>query len=515
MDAGRLIAALRSPAAYPHPVDRVDLVETHISWVLLAGERAYKIKKPVNFGFVDFSTLDRRHRFCEEEVRLNRRLSPDLYFGVVPVTDSPGGVAIGGTGRPVEFAVAMRRFPDDALLARVLDRGELTAAHVDQLAETIAAFHAGAAVASKDEPFGSPERVWQPAGENFEHVEPGIDDATVGQLRDWSEAEFRARRSDFAARKEGGFVRECHGDMHLGNMLLFDGRVAVFDGIEFNDDLRWIDVLSEVAFALMDLDDRGRPDLASRLLNGYLERTGDYAGASVLPFYLVYRAMVRAKVASIRSTQAGDERERHRAECRHHLALADRYARHRRPAVIITHGVSGSGKTTVSQSVLEAVGAIRVRSDVERKRLFGRDPLERGMGDALYESDATARTYGRLANWAEAIAKAGFPVVIDATFLARSLRNEFRALAERLGVPFAILDVRAEAESIRDRVARRARAGDDASDADLEVTEAQFRTREVLAEDELGFVIPVETGRPETVAEAVAAIDRVREGGRR
>lgn len=473
-EASRLVAGLRSPAAYRHPADRVEVVETHISWVLLAGEFAYKLKKPVDLGFVDFSTLERRRRFCEEEVRVNRRHAPELYTGVVPIAGSPGDPVVDGAGEPIEYAVAMRRFPQEALLSRVLERGELSPGHIDGLAEAVAAFHGRIAIAPAESPFGSPEEVWRPAGENFGHVAAGIDDPLVRDLAGRSRAMFEARRDGFARRKADGFVRECHGDMHLGNMLLLDGRVAVFDGVEFNDGLRWIDVLSEVAFAVMDLEGRGRPDLARRLLNAYLERTGDYAGAAVLPFYLTYRAMVRAKVASIRSEQAdagGAGEERLRAECRGYLVLADRYSRPGRPALVVTHGVSGSGKTTLTQQVLEEAGAIRVRSDVERKRLFGLGPLGRGVGGELYSPEVTERTYARLAECAEAILRAGFLAVVDAAFLSRGRRDEFRRLAARLGVPFAILDVQAGDAAVRRRVALRARQGGDASDADVEVLE--------------------------------------------
>lgn len=494
-DASRLVAALQSPGAYRHAVGEVEVVETHISWVVIAGEFAYKLKKPVDLGFVDFSTLERRRYFCEAEVRLNRRLAPELYLGVVPITGSPAEPVMNGAGEPIEFAVAMRRFPQDAMLSRVLERGELSAGQIDDLAEMIAAFHSRIAVAPTDSPFGSPERVSRPAEENFEHVASGLDDSLVRELANRSKAMFEARREQFGRRRAGGFVRECHGDMHLGNMLLLDGKVTIFDGIEFNDDLRWIDVLSEIAFVVMDFEDRGRPDLARRLLNAYLERTGDYEGVGVLPFYLTYRAMVRAKVASIRSRQAdvgGDERERLTAECRGYLGLADRYSQSRRPTLTITHGVSGSGKTTVSQQVLETTGAIRVRSDVERKRLFGLGPRDRGSSE-LYMEDATERTYGRLAALAMAILRAGFSTVVDAAFLSRRHRDLFRDLASRLDAPFQILDVLADEGVLRRRVAERTRGGQDASDAGLDVLDLQLRTGEPLGDDELAQAEMVRT----------------------
>ncbi len=507
-DASRLVAALRSGLS---EAEEVEVVETHISWVLLVGETAYKIKKPVNFGFVDFSTLDRRRRFCEEEVRLNRRLAPELYRGVVPITGSVEAPIVGGTGEPIEFAVAMRRFPQEVLLDRVLERGELRPEHIDGLAEAIADFHGRVAVAPSVGPLGSPERIWGPVAENFKHIAAGIDDGFVGDLSDRARAMFEVQREELARRKGEGFVRECHGDMHLGNMLLLDGRVVVFDGIEFNDDLRWIDVQSEVAFLTMDLECRSRPGFACRLLNAYLERTGDYAGAALLPFYRAYRAMVRAKVASIRSRQAeidGDGRQRLEEECRRYLRIADRDSRPGRPVLVITHGPSGSGKTTVTGRIVEEVGAIRLRSDIERKRLFELDPLARDASGRLYNSDATEMTYAKLASSAEQVLWAGFPVAVDATFLSRARRDEFRRLAGRMGVPLLILDVRADETALRERLARRHLEGGDASDAAVAVLECQLAARDPLGDDEAA--VPIRSGHPQDLEDAIAAIEQAR-----
>jgi hypothetical protein len=237
---------------------------------------------------------------------------------------------------------------------------------------------------------------------------------------------FASRHADFTTRKLTGYIRECHGDMHLGNMVLVDDRVVIFDGIEFNDAFRWIDVASDVAFLIMDLEDRGRPDFAHRFLNGYLEATGDYGMLRLLPFYLTYRALVRAKVAGIRlgqSSLSAEETAQAHEEFVSYLDLAERYTRPWRPRLFITHGVSGSGKTRHTQPLVEAIGAIRLRSDVERKRLFGLAPLEKSSGQRardLYTAEATQRTYASLAQQAAGVLQAGFPVVVDATFLRRA-----------------------------------------------------------------------------------------------
>jgi aminoglycoside phosphotransferase family enzyme/predicted kinase len=496
-----LIEALQNPAAYDHPVDPVQVLETHISWVLLTGRYAYKIKKPVNFGFVDFTTLERRRRFCDEELRLNRRLAPQLYLDVAAVTGSAGAPRIGGRGETIEYAVKMVQFPQETLLSNVLERGELLPEHVDQLAETVGAFHARVAVADAAGPFGAPEHVLQPALENLDELARRTSQERqrhIERLRNWTERQFTDLRPEFQRRKEYGHIRECHGDMHLGNMILSGGDVVIFDAIEFNDDFRWIDVLNDAAFAMMDLEDRGRCDLAHRFRNAYLQFTGDYGGVAVLPFYLAYRALVRAKVACLRWEQAAEAQEQAhlRAEFQSYLDLAESYANRRRPALVITHGLSGSGKTTGTQPLVEEYGAIRLRSDVERKRLLGLASGDRsgsGIGQDAYAVAATERTYLHLVNQTAAVLRAGFLTVVDAAFLRRSQRDRFRRLAEEAHVPFRILDFHAAEPTLRQRIAARRHEGRDASEADLAVLDWQLRTREPLAADETPLAIGVET----------------------
>jgi aminoglycoside phosphotransferase family enzyme len=383
----QLIHALTDSSVYEHPTTEMAVLQTHISWVVLTGPYAYKIKKPVNLGFVDFSTLAKRHFFCQEELRLNRRLAPQLYLEVVAIYGTPERPRFHGTDAPIEYAVKMRQFAQEQLLSHLLSEGKVQAWHIDRLAHEVSAFHARIATAHPESGFGTPEVIYQPVQENFQHLRRTLDDpvrqAHVGRLAAWCQRTYAARRADFVARKRHGCVRECHGDLHLGNMILQDDAVVIFDCLEFNDTLRWIDVASDVAFCSMDLTDRGRPDLAHRFLNAYLEATGDYGMLGPLPFYCAYRAMVRAKVAGIRLGQ-GDLRAEEAAQVRQefcsYVDLAERYTRPSRPRLLITHGVAGSGKTAGTQPLIEAFGAIRLRSDVERKRLFGLAPLERSSG---------------------------------------------------------------------------------------------------------------------------------------
>jgi len=497
-----LFTALLRPECYPHPVREVRVLETHISWVLLTGDYAYKIKKPVNLGFLDFTTLAARRYYCEEEVRLNRRLAPGIYLDVVAIRGTEQEPRVGGEGPVLDYAVKMREFPQEALASRLLERGEFGARETDALAAGIAQFHARSPVAPAGERFGAPETALSAALQNFElmlaQVRLAPDQKALHALRQWTEREYGARRDALAARKERGFVRECHGDLHLRNIAVLEGRPVAFDCIEFNDELRWIDVMSEVAFVVMDLEDRRRGDLAWRFLNRYLEASGDYAGLAVLRFYLVYRALVRAKVHLLRARQPRLPRaEKVRLTHAFHgyLNLAARLAGAGAPALLITHGLSGSGKTTATEPLLELLGAVRVRSDLERKRLHGLAPLAAsgsGLASGIYAHEATAATYRRLAELAEAVLDAGYPAVVDATFLERGEREAFRALAARLRVPFAILNFEAPEAVLRSRIAGRRARADDASEADLAVLGRQLATREPLAAEEMPNVVTVD-----------------------
>jgi uncharacterized protein len=517
----QLIQALTDRAVYEHPTTEIVVLQTHISWVVLTGPYAYKIKKPVNLGFVDFSTLAQRHFFCQEELRLNRRLAPQLYLEVVALYGTPERPHFHGQGAPIEYAVKMAQFAQETLLSHLIAVGQLQVSHIDRLAHEVSAFHARIATADPASRFGTPEAIYQPVQENFQHLFDTIADpvrqAHTRTLEAWCQRTFAARRATFAARKRDGFVRECHGDMHLGNMLLLDDEVVIFDCLEFNEDLRWIDVASDVAFLTMDLEDRGRPDLAHRFLNGYLEATGDYSLLVLLPFYLTYRAMVRAKVAGIRLGQSHlspEEAAHVREAFGSYVDLAERYTRPSRPRLLMTHGLSGSGKTFATQQLVDATGAIRIRSDVERKRLCGLAPLERSTDRSdlnLYAPDVTERTYAQLAQLAARVVEAGFTVVVDATFLKRAHRDVFRHLAAQLNVPCTILEFRAPAETLRRRVAQRSAQADDASEADLAVLHGQFTALEPLTADEQASAFTIDTDAPQAPQRLLKAVHAMEE----
>ncbi len=486
--------------------------------MLLTGAFAYKIKKAVDFGFLDFTTLAARRFFCEEELRLNRRLAPHLYLDVVPITGSVDAPVLGGPGPAVEYAVKMREFPQDELACRLLERGQLGAADIDVLAAQVADFHGAIGIATPDGEFGTTEGILRLAQRNFDAIAPLVDTPAereeIESLRAWTDRAHAARQDDFQRRLEQGFVRECHGDLHLGNIARVDSELVIFDGIEFNASMRWIDVMSEVAFVVMDLADRARADLAHRFLNAYLERTGDYAGLAVLPFYLAYRAMVRAKIARLRAAQfaKGAAKEASVEESRGYLHLARSYAATPRPALIITRGFSGCGKTAISQALLESIGGVRVRSDVERKRLYGIGALARSDAAgrrALYSAAATGETYERLRALAREIVGAGCIAIVDATFLERAQRDSFRALATELGVPFAIVAFEAKETTLRARIVRRKRGDRDASDADLAVLARQKASAESLTAAERAFAVAYDAEAPLEAARVPSAWSRL------
>jgi aminoglycoside phosphotransferase family enzyme/predicted kinase len=495
-----LVRSLRDPRRYDPPVNGVELIETHISSVLLAGDFAYKIKKPLDLGFLDFRRLAQRRHACEEEVRLNRRLAPHVYLDVVPITGTPAAPRLGGQGTPFEFAVRMRRFAADATLDRVDARGQLSARQIEAVATTVARFHAGdCARAERNAAWGTPDAIRAPMEQNFVQLAALLEDAAsraqLEALRRWSYAEHTRLAPLMAQRRDDGWVRECHGDLHLGNIAWIDEAPLVFDCIEFSPALRWIDVQSDVAFCFMDLLHRGHADLAWLFLNVWLEHTGDYAGLALLRYYAVYRALVRAKVYALVASQSRGARN-NGAAARALLDLADALT-HPAPARLdITHGVSGCGKTTATRLRMQTPGAIRLRSDVERKRRAGLGALARPrdrVGQALYTPETTRTVYANLAGLAAGLLDAGWPVIVDATFLARWQRDLLRDVARQRHLAFRILDFDVPLDVLHRRVSARSSEGRDASDADLGVLQRQLAAQEALDDDEQAQSISVDS----------------------
>ena len=505
----RLRALQGQPAAFGPGVAGVDWIETHISWLLLAGDRVYKFKKPLKLDFLDFSTRALRRAACEEELRINRRTAPELYLGLVGLS---GTAAQGLRLQPLEQApqhaepaVCMRRFAQEDLLLQRLQAGQLGGAHMDALAREIVRFHATAAVASPAQGWGTPQAVQAPVHGCLAALQALADggwDAllpALQQLGPWCREQGNALAPVFEARRLAGRVRECHGDLHLGNLVLLDGQPQAFDAIEFNPALRWIDVVADIAFLGMDLQARGRADLAWRFLDAWLAQEGDFAGLSVLRYYTVYRALVRARVAGMRATQAlpAPAQAAACAECARYLALARQCMQPRSVELWLAHGLSGSGKSTQALVLVQARGVVRLRADVERKRLFGLAPGadSAAIGGGIYTAQATQRTYGHLRQQACALLQSGYTVLVDASFLDPAMRAPFLALAQELGVVCRILAFEAPLAVLRERVRARQQAGGDPSEADEAVLQAQWAARQPFAAAEQGHVLQVDTTR--------------------
>ena len=510
-----LIAALMHREAYDHPVDTIRLCETHISWVFLTGDFTYKIKKPVNFGFLDFSTLKKRQYYCEQEVRLNARLAPHLYLDTVPICGEATSPHINGQGLAIEYAVKMRQFDTNQEFDKLLANNKLTRAHINETAEVIANFHSSIAIADDDSAFGTPQAVQQPVLENFEQLHQSGDDwlsehqldNPLAQIQDWSNTQYNQLETTFRERKKNGFVRECHGDLHLRNIVIYERRITPFDCIEFNPNLRWIDVMSELAFLLMDIDDHNRPDLSRQLLNRYLEITGDYAGLSVLRFYLVYRAMVRAKVGGLQRRQSGNENDSLNREISNYITLACRYSKPTKPKLIICHGLSASGKTYLSQLLLEQTDIIRLRSDVERKRIFAINDTTRdtsGINKGIYNKQASQHVYEHLLSLASSMLNAGYSVIVDAAFLQKDQRQKFCQHASQYNVPFLILHSMVNQDIQLQRIHARQQQGLDASDANSTVLKHQLLNHEPLSKTELNYTITIDTANNITLNEVIS-----------
>jgi len=500
----RVHAIAAELAADEHAAPR--LIETPISWVLLARSLAYKIKKPVELPFLDFSSLAARRKYCDEELRLNRRFAPAIYLDVVEIRDGLQGASLIGTGRIVEVAVRMRRFADGALWAERIGAGTLGDDDVDAFAERLATAHRAAAVAPTDGAFGTAHEHARIARSSISAVDAwqraqSDPFAQWPALGAWLEHECERLAPHWSARLERGGVRECHGDLHLANVVQLGDSAQAFDAIEFDPALRWIDPLDDAAFLAMDLLAHGRRDLAFRFLDGYLEASGDHAGLPALRFFLVSRALVRAQVGALCAARGIAMQSA--CDAAGYLRVAAAIAVGADARLAITHGLPGSGKSFVSRRLLQEVGAIRVRSDVERKRLFGLAPWQSSrdlVPERIYGQAATRRTYAHLRDVAELALRAGWPTIVDAAFLRRAERTAFAALAADVAAPFVIIDCRAALPLLRERVTARASEDDDPSEADVAVLERLVVADEPLAATEQAHAIVVDAARPEPIA---------------
>ena len=510
------ILALLRPDAYSHTVETIKLVETHISWVILTGSYAYKIKKPVNLGFLDFSSLEKRYFYCQEELRLNSRLAPALYLEVVAITGPEQQAVFSDSGPVIEYAVKMLQFPTNMQMDKLLNTGQIQLRHIASLAETIAGFHQQTDIADTESDYGEPEVVYKPVRDNFTLLQELVNEHkqldTIEELRQWSQASYEHLKPVFVQRKEAGFIRECHGDLHTANIVVIDNTPIAFDCIEFAPELRWTDTASDIAFLIMDLQYRQQHTFAWHFLNHYLEISGDYKALQVLKFYLVYRAMVRAKVAAIGASQMPDKSAEYDSaiqSCYDYLKLAHTFVQPGSPMLIITCGMSASGKSTLTSPLVAGLSAIRLRSDVERKRLFKQSQeshSHKPFNAGIYSPEASRQTYQYLSDQADLILTSGYPVIIDAAFLHFEQRQLFYQLARKKSVPFVVLHFTARPDTLRQRISQRI---NDVSDADQSILEQQLLNWKPLQGNEQPYVINIDTESPFDPDALLAKINRV------
>lgn len=495
-----IIEQMLTPAFYDHPVtEPIQLLQTHISFVLLTGKYAYKVKKPMNFGFLDFSTLEKRKYFCEEELRLNRRLAPELYLAVLPIVETDGKYGFDRADSPsataVEYAIAMPEFAQADLLIEMFNSDRLTADHVRQIGEQLAAFHQSAATSEHISSFGTMASVQGVANDNYASTEKYVGiaqtETQLAETRAYTDQFFAENAAVFSDRIAKGKVRECHGDVHLKNICLYQDQIQIFDCIEFNEPFRNSDVLYDAAFLLMDLQFRGRSDLANIFLNTYLERTGDYEGLVLLPLHCSMRAYIRAKVTSFllddpnipEAVKASAQ-----AEASAYYRLAWEYTQPQQGKLILMSGLSGSGKSTTAKAIAAQQNAIYLRSDAIRKHLAGLALMERG-GDDLYSAEMTAKTYGKLAELGALLASKGLTVILDAKYDRVSLRSQAIAAAQALNIPVEIKFCDAPLEVLEQRLRDRATANNDIADATVDLLASQKAAFEDFTDAEKALLI--------------------------
>jgi uncharacterized protein len=501
-----LIQQMLAPQFYPHRVQEpIQLVQTHISYVLLTGEFVYKVKKPVNFGFLDFSPLAKRKQCCDEELRLNQRGAAELYLDVVAIAQEGDAFVLGGSGNPVEFTVKMRQFPQEALLSAMVDRGELTEQHLIDLAKKLAEFHKTAPTNDYILSFGEVAKVRQSFDENFAQ---SINYIGVAQTQTQFD-ETKAYTNQYFAGQEGLFklriqqkrIRECHGDLHLRNICYWNNKILLFDCIEFNEAFRFIDVMCDVAFVVIDLDARNLVSLSNLFLNTYLEETGDWEGLQVLPLYLSRQAYVRAKVTSFLLDDpgiSGSAQEESKATASHYYRLAWQYTQSKPGKLLMMSGLSGSGKSTVARQIAQQSGAIHIRSDAVRKHLAGISIHQRGddgggYSSGIYTPEMTQRTYDRLLELGVLLAEQGFTVILDAKYDRQILRQEVIVAAQQAHLPLQIVQCVAPAPVLRDRLHQRT---GDITDATAEMLEAQLEGNEPLTAVEKAIATILHTEQP-------------------
>jgi hypothetical protein len=524
MTSEHLIEAMRDPAFYPHGPDAVELIQTHISMIFIAGQFVYKVKKAVDFGFLDFTTLGKRLFFCNEELRLNRRLAPQIYLDVVPIyRDDCGRIRLGAEGRIIEYAVKMRRIPADRMLKKLIAEGKVAPSVMKAVAEKVARFHSEAATGGEIDRIGGADTVRKNVEENFSQTESAIGrtipEARYRFLKSYALGFLQKRRSFLDKRVSGGRIRDCHGDLHVDHICLAE-ELIIFDCIEFNERFRYEDVAAEVAFLAMDLDYSGHADFGEVFVKSYFAATGDDGVLFLLNFYKCYYAYVRGKVTGFRlDDPAIPEDEKHGAatSASRYFELAYGYAcRLEKPTLILTAGLMGTGKSVLARAISPFLGAKVIRSDVLRKELLRIDPAERHpekFGEGIYADSVSRRTYEGAFRRAARLLSMGTSVVIDASFRKREDRLKAMKTAATAGADFFVLECVCPEETAKTRLERRSFNHEEASDGRAEIFAEQRRAFETIDEMPAGAHFVVDTAAPPEDC-AAAAIERIRLGSR-
>jgi len=496
-----LIQQMLQPEFYPHQVkEPIELVQTHISYVLLTGDYAYKLKKPLNFGFLDYSTLEKRQHFCQEELRLNQRGAAELYLEVLPCTVVGEQYQLGGTGEPVEYVLKMLQFPNETLFSKMFEQGQLNEALLEELGRVVAQYH-DTKTETNDyiRSFGEVEQIRAAFDENYEQTQKYIGGPQTHEqfeeTKQYTDQFFAQCQQLFKSRIQNNYIRECHGDLHLGNICLWKDKIWLFDCIEFNEPFRFVDVMFDIAYAVMDLEGQQRQDLSNAYLNTYVEVTGDWEGLQVLPIYLSRQSYVRAKVTSFLlddPSVPSSVKEKVGKTAANYYKLAWEYTKPRQGRIILMSGMSGSGKSTTARYLARQLGAIQIRSDAVRKHLAGIGLLERG-GDDLYTPQMTQKTYARLLELGILLASEGYVVILDAKYDKQQLREEAIAQAKEHQLPLQIISCTAPLEVLQQRLDDRT---GDIADATADLLESQFEQAEPLTEQEKPLVKILDTTQP-------------------
>lgn len=511
------LRGLLRPQAYPHAVRAVEVIETHVSWVLLTGTFAYKIKRPVHYPFIDLRSAARRAFLCHEEVRLNRRFAPDLYVAVCPVFCVDAEACLVGSGRPIEHAVKMQQFPVEDQLDKLLEGHRIEPVELESFGRELARIHARLPLPRPGQSWGRPAALRAVILDNAAQCArlAGEAAATVGAIRSDLERLLDEAMPQLSVRFASGHVRECHGDLHAGNIVRRHSQLLAFDCLEFDPALRWTDVADEISFLLADLEARHTPFHAQAFLAGYLAESGDYPACALAPIFKIHRALVRAKVALLGAAhgKAGASSADAARQFETYVDCVRRTKLVRPPILVLMCGLSGSGKTWLAQRLTPRLLGVHLRSDIERKRIAGLPVTERaaaGPQEGLYSREAIASVYQHLAECAHATLAGGYPTIVDATFGQRTERTRFIDLAARLGIKVCIVQCRASHEVLRARVLAREQDAKDASDADLSILAWQERHFEPLERQEAATILDCVTDEPGLVERLVDAVESVR-----